>query len=111
MGKMMCEWMLEQGGLVALEELAIRRSNMLYDLIDDSNGFYKTFVTEPTLRSRMNIVFTIKSGEGSDSQVSPTSSVYDGVEPLRWLSVWFYLDAIAAAADTHALSRPTLVIW
>lgn len=69
MGKMMCEWMLEQGGLAALEQLAIQRSNMLYNLIDDSNGFYNTFVTDPKLRSRMQVVFTIKSGEGKDSQV------------------------------------------
>eukprot|EP00037_Helgoeca_nana_P032122 m.412328 g.412328 ORF g.412328 m.412328 type:complete len:437 (+) comp28831_c0_seq1:230-1540(+) len=86
MGKMMCEWMLEQGGLVALEELAIRRSNMLYDLIDDSNGFYKTFVTEPTLRSRMNIVFTIKSGEGSDSQLVE-KFLHETEHELGWLDI------------------------
>ena len=69
MGNMVCEWMLEQGGLVELEKLAIRRSNMLYDLIDGSNGFYNTFVTDPDLRSRMQVVFTIGTGEGKDAKV------------------------------------------
>ena len=69
MGKMVCEWMLEQGGLSALEQLAIRRSSMLYNLIDDSNGFYRTFVTDPKFRSRMQVVFTIRDGEGANAKL------------------------------------------
>ena len=69
MGKMTCEWMMEQGGLSALEQLAIRRSNMLYNLIDDSNGFYTTFVTDPKFRSRMQVVFTIRDGEGANAEL------------------------------------------
>ena len=38
-GKMVCDWMLEMGGLPYFEELAIRRSNLLYDYIDESGGF------------------------------------------------------------------------
>ena len=37
--------MLERGGLPYFEDLAIKRSALLYDLIDNSNGFYNTFVS------------------------------------------------------------------
>eukprot|EP00927_Polykrikos_kofoidii_P085755 TRINITY_DN940_c0_g1_i2.p1 TRINITY_DN940_c0_g1~~TRINITY_DN940_c0_g1_i2.p1 ORF type:complete len:485 (+),score=63.98 TRINITY_DN940_c0_g1_i2:103-1455(+) len=66
LGAMTTEWMLERGGVVAFEELAIRRSGMLYNLIDNSNGFYRTFVNNESLRSRMQVVFTVGSGEGKD---------------------------------------------
>ena len=44
------------------EDLAIRRSNLLYDLIDNSKGFYNCFVTQGRFRSRMQVVFTIGDG-------------------------------------------------
>ena len=59
--------MLERGGLPYYEDLAIRRSYLLYDIIDNSNGFYRTFVTNERFRSRMQVVFTIKSGENDDA--------------------------------------------
>ena len=66
LGNMVCEHMLERGGLPYYEDLAIRRSNLLYDFIDNSNGFYRTFVTDERFRSRMQVVFTIGSGDGED---------------------------------------------
>merc|ERR1719471_1976233 len=39
---------------------------MLYDFIDNSNGFYRTFVTNEKYRSRMQVVFTVRSGSGED---------------------------------------------
>ena len=33
-----------------------------YDLIDGSSGFYRTFVVDQKFRSRMQIVFTIRTG-------------------------------------------------
>ncbi|CAK9098421.1 Phosphoserine aminotransferase (Phosphohydroxythreonine aminotransferase) (PSAT), partial [Durusdinium trenchii] len=43
-GALNTEWMIERGGVEAFQELAITRSGLLYDLIDNSGGFYNTFV-------------------------------------------------------------------
>lgn len=50
-------WILEQGGVAAMEKNAIRRSEKLYAAIDAS-GFYSNPV-EPPFRSRMNVPFTL----------------------------------------------------
>jgi len=56
------EYMLEIGGLPKLQELAEARSKMLYNYIDNSDGFYSNNV-KPEFRSRMNIPFRVKSDE------------------------------------------------
>jgi phosphoserine aminotransferase len=69
LGLLQTEWMLERGGLPYFEELAIRRSNLLYDMIDGSGGFYNCFVTQERFRSRMQVVFTIGDGEGANADL------------------------------------------
>lgn len=69
LGQLVTEWMLEKGGIPYFEDLAMRRSGLLYDLIDGSGGFYRTFVTDLKFRSRMQVVFTIRSGEGADAEL------------------------------------------
>merc|ERR1712113_646205 len=44
LGALNTEWMIERGGLPFFEDLAIRRSDLLYNVIDNSDGFYRTFV-------------------------------------------------------------------
>ena len=56
------EYMLEQGGLPHYIDLAAKRSSMLYNYIDNSEGFYSNGVL-PQYRSRMNIPFRVKSDE------------------------------------------------
>lgn len=51
-------WTLAQGGLVEMAQRAMRRSEKLYRLIDDS-GFYHNPV-DAQCRSRMNVPFTLK---------------------------------------------------
>jgi len=74
------------GGVEYFEQLAVKRSNLLYDLIDNSNGFYRTFVTDWTYRSRMNLVFTIRSGEGADSALVE-KFLKETEQELGWLDV------------------------
>jgi phosphoserine aminotransferase len=53
-------WMLDQGGVVAMEERAARRSGEVYSAIEASDGFYRSPV-EPAHRSHMNVVYRTPS--------------------------------------------------
>jgi len=85
-GALNTEWMIERGGVEAMAALAIQRCSMLYDLIDNSNGFYRTFVTEDRFRSRMQVVFTIKSGEGEDHDLVE-KFLEEANDNLGWLDI------------------------
>ena len=50
------QWLKDQGGVAAIEKVNIEKSNMLYDLLDNSD-FYKPVVTMKEYRSRMNVTF------------------------------------------------------
>ncbi|WP_035454254.1 3-phosphoserine/phosphohydroxythreonine transaminase [Alicyclobacillus herbarius] len=52
------EWVEEQGGLVALAERNRKKAEMLYTVIDASDGFY-TGVVDPAVRSQMNVTFRL----------------------------------------------------
>lgn len=60
------EWMERQGGVAKMEELAMKKSSIIYDIIEQSNGFYSAPVTK-NVRSRMNIPFRIGSIEGNEA--------------------------------------------
>jgi phosphoserine aminotransferase len=60
--KLTMEWLKGQGGLPAAEKLAAERSKILYDAIERSAGFY-TCPVPTTCRSKMNVVFRMKSEE------------------------------------------------
>lgn len=51
-------WVEERGGLQAMHEAADTRASLLYEAIDDSDGFYVNPV-EPDSRSNMNVVFRL----------------------------------------------------
>jgi phosphoserine aminotransferase len=55
-------WMLDQGGVVAMEERAARRSGAVYAAIEASDGFYRSPV-ERAHRSHMNVVYRTPSDE------------------------------------------------
>ena len=52
------EWLLELGGVPAIEKVNIAKANLLYDYID-STDFYVNFVAKNN-RSRMNIPFYLR---------------------------------------------------
>ncbi len=52
------EWLLEQGGVAAIEKVNIAKAKLLYDCIDSSD-FYVNHVAVPN-RSRMNIPFYLR---------------------------------------------------
>jgi phosphoserine aminotransferase len=55
------EWLVEQGGLKAIEEINNRKSEKLYNVIDQSQ-LYNTPV-EKSCRSHMNVVFRLANEE------------------------------------------------
>lgn len=54
---MVLEWVQDHGGVEAMEERAIEKSQTLYDIID-STDFYEG-AAEPDSRSRMNVTFRL----------------------------------------------------
>lgn len=65
MGKVM-EKLEEQGGVEALEQRSAEKAGLLYSVIDDSGGFYRSPV-DPAVRSHMNVVFRLPT-EDLESQ-------------------------------------------
>ncbi|MCF7220560.1 3-phosphoserine/phosphohydroxythreonine transaminase [Marilutibacter chinensis] len=53
------KWMLAQGGVEEFARRNARKSALLYQVIDNSGGFYRNEV-EPAVRSRMNVPFFLK---------------------------------------------------
>ncbi|PIC65543.1 3-phosphoserine/phosphohydroxythreonine aminotransferase [Sporosarcina sp. P13] len=51
-------WMEQQGGLEKIAKKNEEKANLIYDVIDNSNGFY-TGHAEKNSRSRMNITFRV----------------------------------------------------
>ena len=56
---LVCKWLQEQGGVEKIEELNKKKSQILYDVIDSSDGFYTGHVVDKAQRSIMNVVFTM----------------------------------------------------
>ncbi len=55
-------WMLEQGGLSAMERRNQQKAELLYNAIDGSGGYYRG-TAEKASRSRMNVTFRLPSEE------------------------------------------------
>ncbi|KAK3590636.1 hypothetical protein CHS0354_013670, partial [Potamilus streckersoni] len=59
------EWTKRQGGVRQMEKNSIQKSSAVYDVIDNSGGFYVSPV-DKGCRSRMNIPFRIYRPEGDE---------------------------------------------
>jgi phosphoserine aminotransferase len=55
------DYIKRNGGIAAFKELAGQRSQMIYNAIDNSDGFYVNKIN-PAYRSRTNIPFVIQGG-------------------------------------------------
>jgi len=53
------KWLQAQGGLAGIEAANIRKAELLYRCIDESNGFYSNPVSKPD-RSRVNVPFVLR---------------------------------------------------
>lgn len=58
----MFEDLVAQGGLVKVEKKNKKKAELLYNAIDESNGFFRCPV-EKSVRSLMNVPFTLEKSE------------------------------------------------
>jgi phosphoserine aminotransferase len=80
------QWMIAQGGVHEMERRAIAKSAMLYDLIDESKGFYSTPISNPSIRSRMNIPFDVAGGDEETTRDFLIQGWERGIVGLRTLT-------------------------
>lgn len=59
-------WIKRNGGVKTMYDNSLKKSQLLYDCIDRSNGFYNCWI-EKVFRSRVNVTFRIGSIEGDDA--------------------------------------------
>jgi phosphoserine aminotransferase len=57
---LVCEWLLEQGGVAGMQKKNEEKAKILYDAIDSSDGFY-TGHADRKARSLMNVTFRLPS--------------------------------------------------
>ena len=62
MMKLVLEWIKQNGGLAAMERQNRAKTKLVYDVIDNSGGFYQGLV-DPDSRSIMNITFALADAE------------------------------------------------
>lgn len=55
------QWISDQGGVKVMEQRSNAKSQMVYEVIDNSSGFYSCPVPA-SVRSRVNIPFRIQNG-------------------------------------------------
>ena len=59
---LVCEWLKAQGGISAMAKRNEEKAKILYDAIDQSDGFYRGHA-EPSARSLMNVTFRLPNEE------------------------------------------------
>jgi phosphoserine aminotransferase len=62
-------WIDAQGGLAGMEQRNAKKAGLIYDVIDNSNGFYKGTVSVKEQRSHMNLTYRLPSEELTDEFV------------------------------------------
>lgn len=62
-------WLLKEGGVSEMNRRSIVKSSMLYDRIDNSDGFYRNRV-EKKSRSLMNVVFDLHDEELNEAFIN-----------------------------------------
>ncbi len=79
MTKLVCDWLLELGGLPAVKERNDAKASLLYDYLDHQD-FYIAPV-DPASRSIMNVVF--RTGDGELDQLFITEAAKAGMKGLK----------------------------
>ncbi|MBT8361433.1 MAG: 3-phosphoserine/phosphohydroxythreonine transaminase [Deltaproteobacteria bacterium] len=91
------DWLEHQGGVAENERRSIAKSSILYEVIDNSGGFYVTPVQNTSLRSRMNVPFNIKEGDETMTDDFLIQSWNEGMVGLRTLTPFGVGDYLRAS--------------
>jgi len=57
------DWIESEGGIVEMERRSKAKADLIYNVLDESDGYYGTPVTDKNVRSRMNVPFKIAGGD------------------------------------------------
>lgn len=80
---LVCDWLKAKGGVPAMEKINKEKAKILYDAIDQSDGFYRGHA-EKAARSLMNVTFRLPSEELENQFVSEAAaSGFDGLKGHR----------------------------
>ncbi len=80
---LVCRWLKEKGGVSAMAKLNEEKAKILYDAIDQSDGFYRGHA-EKAARSLMNVTFRLPSKELEKAFVEEsTKNDLDGLKGHR----------------------------
>lgn len=60
------KWIKANGGIDAMEQSSAKKSKLLYDIIDNSKGFYSCPIDQG-FQSRTNVVFRVGGPTGNDA--------------------------------------------
>ena len=74
------KWLKKNGGLSEIEKINVKKSKLLYDALDNSNGFY-IGTTAKEDRSRMNVTFRLRDQNLEEEIVK--ESVKNGLIGLK----------------------------
>lgn len=80
------KWLIAQGGVKEMERRSIIKSERLYKLIDQSNGFYSTPIADHSIRSRMNVPFDVAGGDVKLTNDFIIQAWQEGIVGLRTLT-------------------------
>lgn len=75
----MMDWLKKNGDLMTMYDNSVKKSQLLYNCIDQSNGFYRCNIEKP-FRSRINVTFRIGS---TDGDVALEEEFLKGAEALE----------------------------
>ncbi|KAJ8005516.1 hypothetical protein DPEC_G00118770 [Dallia pectoralis] len=76
-------WIKNNGGVEAMETLSKKKSSLIYDIINSSNGFY-TCPVDIACRSRMNLPFRVGKKDGDEAL---EKKFLDGASKLGMISL------------------------
>ncbi|MBR7890320.1 3-phosphoserine/phosphohydroxythreonine transaminase [Marinomonas sp. A79] len=91
------DWIEQVGGVDEIERRCIAKAKAIYDVIDESNGFYGSPVPDTTLRSRMNVPFNVKGGDEELTNAFLIESWNVGLIGLRTLTPFGVGDYLRAS--------------
>lgn len=80
------QWVIAQGGVREMERRSMEKSAMVYDLIDSSEGFYGTPISDTSIRSRMNVPFDVAGGDEKATRDFLVQGWERGIVGLRTLT-------------------------